>query len=99
MIPDRLCGYKDSPFYQDPMPDVRVTVNGVEFTGRVVEYCISSGWAKVLYADANGQPMKAIKSGRSRPSCKMKHGTVVVWRSCDPVPAGAIIPAKEEAAA
>jgi hypothetical protein len=89
-VPDRLCAEKTSSFYIANHPLVRISVNGIEFTGRVLEYCISKGWAKVINVKEDGSAMQSVRGGRV--SCKMKHGKVVVWFACDLPPEGAIAP-------
>jgi hypothetical protein len=88
-IPDRLSADSASPYFVKQMPVVRITVDGIEFTGRVLEYCISKGWAKVITIDKEtGKAVQSVRGGRA--STKMKHGTVVVWRAVDPIPEGAL---------
>lgn len=87
-IPDRLCADKNSQFHIADCPLVRISVDGIEFTGRVLEYCISSGWAMVLKVDKDtGDP---IPGKKGRPSFTTKRGKVVVWWGGEPVPPGAI---------
>lgn len=93
MIPDRLCADSASQFFIKDHPMVRVSVDGVEYTGRVLEYCISSGWAKIITLGPDGKAVASVRGGRA--SCKMKHGTVVVWLASDPIPPGAITPGTE----
>lgn len=86
MIPDHLSAEKNSPFFVQDMPQVRVSVNGVEYTGDVIEYCISAGWAKVWVKNGGD----ALRGKRNGFQAKMKRGKVVVWIATDPVPFGAL---------
>ena len=90
-VPDRLCAESSSPFFVKDHPLVRVSVDGVEFTGAVLEYCISKGWAKIIRTDPKtGNPIQSVRGGRV--SVKMRHGIVQVWLASDPIPPGAILP-------
>jgi len=89
---DRLSA-EPGPFYVKDHPMVRVSIDGVEYTGRVMEYCISKGWAKVLRLDAKGEVQRSVRGGRA--SCTMKHGKIMVWLASDPTPTGAIRPGGE----
>ncbi len=86
-IPDHLSAEKTSPFFVENMPQVRVSVDGVEYTGDVIEYCISAGWAKVWVKTEQGSP---IRGGRGGLRQKMKRGKVIVWLKSDPIPFGAL---------
>lgn len=88
-VPDRLCAQKDSRFYVHNHPEVRVSIDGVDFTGRVVEFCISGRWARVISLDAEGKAVAgAIVGGNAR--IRQVAGRVVVWFAADPVPDGAL---------
>lgn len=89
IVPDRLSSASTSPYFVKNHPLVRISVNGIEYTGRVLEYCISAGWAMVLKVDDKTNDPLPGKKGR--PKYGMKRGSVIVWFASDPVPEGAIL--------
>ena len=86
-IPDHLSGAPSSPYYNKDFLNCRVSIDGIEYTGQVLEYNIPKGWAMVLKLDDQREPQKGRKK---RPSARMKRGKVVVWMPDDPVPEGAL---------
>lgn len=61
-IPDHLCIYPNSPYFNEEIlrQDVHVSINGKE-RNDVEEFCISEGWARVALnnktRDRYGRPM------------------------------------------
>lgn len=88
-IPDRLSAFPGPHFHKDH-PPVRITVDGVEYTGRVVEFCVSKGWVRHLVLDDDGDPIMASDGKSCR--IKWKHGRVAVWLLDAEPPAHALTP-------
>lgn len=84
--PDRLSAW-DGPYHVKDHPLVRISIDGVEATGSVVEYCISEGWAKVLKTNPKGEPLHGKRGGTST---RMRKGKIVVWFATDPIPDDAL---------
>lgn len=86
-LPDRMSAYPGPYFHKDHAP-VRISIDGTEYTGRVVEFCRSKGWARILDLDEHGDPKPGAAGGTAR--IKWKHGRIVVWLASDPAPANAL---------
>lgn len=86
MIADRLCVERHSPHFVKDHHPVRISIDGVEVTGTVIEYCISKGWARVHKAGG----IETSPGKRGATSTKMRRGKIVVWYEGAPVPHGAL---------
>lgn len=79
-IPDRLSTQEGAPHYKGKKicENLRVSIDGVEQLGSVIEYCISKGWVRVLDYDAAGKPkLNLIKTALAT---KLVRGKIEVWR-------------------
>lgn len=76
-IPDRLSIERGSRFYTSVGGYVGVRLNGEDVNGRVVEFCTSEGWARLVDPALSGKPL-----GRLEVESATRHNGVVetYWR-------------------
>lgn len=76
-IPDRLSIERGSRFYTSVGGYVGVRLNGEDVNGRVVEFCTSEGWARLVDPSLSGKPL-----GRLEVESATRHNGVVetYWR-------------------
>ena len=79
-IPDRLSTQQGAPYYKGKkiIQGLRISIDGIEQLGSVIEYCISKGWVRVLDCDAAGKPkLNMLKTALAT---KLIYGKIEVWR-------------------
>lgn len=76
--PDRLCTERGSRWFNGRDAErIEISIDGVKQAGRVVEYCMSKGWARCLVFGPDGQPRPgALGLGKRT---EMVHGVIRVW--------------------
>lgn len=76
-IPDRLSIERGSRFYTSVGGYVGVRLDGEDVNGRVVEFCTSEGWARLVDPALSGKPL-----GRLEVESATRHNGVVetYWR-------------------
>lgn len=88
--PDRVSSRKESEFFQPDLKAIRISVDGREYTGHVLEYDRVKGWAQLVTIDPKtGEAMRGAAGGVR---VKWKHGKVIAWWADQEPPAGAITP-------
>lgn len=95
--PDRVCAESHSKYFHRNLAPIRVTIGGVEYTGRVMEYDKAKGWARVIDIDPKtGLAVTFAGFAGKRPRVHWKHGKIVAWYADQPIPADAIDPSKPQ---
>lgn len=78
-IPDRMSIDRASPFYVPCGEFVGIKVNEEDLTGRVVEFCVSGGWARVT-----DQPKGTRLTYQQVKDAPKVYGTVEVYWAREP---------------
>jgi len=95
--PDRVCAEPGHKFFDRHLAPIRVSIDGVEFTGRVYEYNRTNGWARIIDIDPKtGRCVMFAGFAGQRPRIHWRHGKIVAWFADQPVPKGAIDPTKPQ---